>query len=48
MENGKWKMEKSQSRMSPISHQLLQDWDEKWEVGSGEVGIPISHAPILS
>jgi hypothetical protein len=47
MENGKWKMEKSQSRMGPTSHQLLQDRDEKWEVGSGEVEIPISHAPIL-
>ena len=47
MGNGKWKMEKSQSRMSPTSHQLLQDWDGKWEVGSGKVEIPISHAPIL-
>jgi hypothetical protein len=40
MGNGKWKMEKSQSRRSPISHQLLQDWDKKWKAESGKVENP--------
>jgi hypothetical protein len=47
MENGKWKMEKSQSCMSPILHQLLHDWDEKWKVESGKWKIPPLHAPNL-
>jgi hypothetical protein len=42
-ENGKWKMEKSQSCMRPISHQLLQDWGKKWKVESGKWKTPISH-----
>jgi hypothetical protein len=40
MENGKWKMEKSQSCMIPILHQWLHDWDEKWKVESGKVENP--------
>jgi hypothetical protein len=35
MENGKWKMEKSQSRRTPISHQLLQDWDNLAPAAAG-------------
>jgi hypothetical protein len=40
-ENGKWKMEKSQSCMRPISHQLHHYWGKKWKVESGKWEIPI-------